>query len=57
MAVFCAVRDLLTLTGCSRLSDDLSARSGSPCIVTLGLIQQLQLLTVKLRSKHTVLVN
>ena len=32
-------------------------QSGSPCILTLGSIQQLQLLTAKLRSKHAILAN
>ena len=34
------------------LQDNQSARSGPSCILTLGSIQQLQLLTAKLCSKH-----
>ena len=39
--------------------DDQSARSGSPCILILESTQQIQLLsvTVKLHSKHSILVN
>ena len=37
--------------------DDQSARSGSLCILTLGSVQQLQLLTAKLRIKHATLAN
>ena len=37
--------------------DNQSAWSGSPCILTLGSIQQLQLLTAKLRSKHAIQAN
>ena len=37
--------------------DDQSAHSESPCILILESIQQLQLLTAKLHSKHAILVN
>ena len=37
--------------------EDQSTRSGSPCILTHGSIQQILLLTAKLRSKHAILPN
>ena len=48
----CSSRTLLWHV--SDFPDDQSAHSESPCILT---IQQLQLLTVELRSEHAILVN
>ena len=54
-SVICSPRTLLWHV--PDFPDDQSTRSGSPCIVILESIQQLQLLTVKLRSKHAILAN
>ena len=53
--VICSPRTLLWHV--PDFPEDKSARSGSPCILILESIQQLQLLTAKLCNKHAILAN